>query len=192
MWTSIVIADLVVNMFSFDAPIREVPVREMTIAGYWTLNPQLGDPPESEQGVLNVNGVEGRVSSEKGWRFPETAEMNAVQALVRELLEPGDHLTVAPTGNSAVTIVDGRGNACVYQTSGRPEWQQLDAGPCETRTVWRGRALRQEIRIAAKIYVVRWYRSIPESDRLIETVVLKAAGSRDRSLIRIYDSDRVR
>lgn len=146
------------KMFSSGAPIRDEPFREMTIAGYWTLNPQLSDPTESESGVLNVNGVEGGVRGETRWRFPETAEMNAAQALVRELLEPAEHLTVAPNGNSAVTIVDGRGISRVYQTSGRPEWQTCDAGLSETRTVWKGRALRQEIRIGARIYLVRSYR----------------------------------
>jgi len=61
MWKSIVIVGLVMKMFSSGAPIRDEPFREMTIAGYWTLNPQLSDPTESESGVLNVNGVEGGV-----------------------------------------------------------------------------------------------------------------------------------
>jgi hypothetical protein len=69
MWKSIVIVGFVMNTFSSGPPIRDEPVRKMTIAGYWTLNPQLSDPTESESGVLNVNGVEGWVSSETGWRF---------------------------------------------------------------------------------------------------------------------------
>jgi len=121
--------------------------------------------------------------------------MNSDQGLVRELLRPDAQLTVAPTENGIVTIVDGRGISRVYQTSGRPEWQTFEGGRCETKTVWTGLALRQEIQINAWTSIVRSFRPVPQSERhserLMETVVLITAGSPDRSLIRIYESDRV-
>ena len=95
MWKSIVIVGFVMNTFSSGAPIRDEPVRKMTIAGYWTLNPQLSDPTESESGVLNVNGVEGWVSSETGWPAPSSESggrrmQEAVMIEIRRILCPVD------------------------------------------------------------------------------------------------------
>src|SRR5262245_11176149 len=97
--------------------------REVTIAGYWTLNTELSDrvAPLSE------------------------ADAKTDQSLLGELLEPHEHLTVAPTEPGIVTIVDGHGVARVYHLSGDPELQEFQSGRVETRTVWEGRRLRQEI-----------------------------------------------
>ena len=52
MSKSIVTVGLLINLFWSVAPIRDAPIREMTIAGFWTLNPQLSDVNELESGVL--------------------------------------------------------------------------------------------------------------------------------------------
>ena len=67
----------------------------MTIAGFWTLNPQLSDPTESESGVLNVNGVEGGVRGETGWPAPSSESggrrmQEAVMIEIRRILCPVD------------------------------------------------------------------------------------------------------
>jgi len=146
--------------------------REITIAGYWTLNHELSDHALS---------------------FSQTAETETVQALLRELLAPHEHLTVAPTERGMITIVDGHGVSRVYDTSGLPELQEFQAGRAATKTVWDGRCLRQEIHLNSVLRIVRTYQPVPERDRLIETIAIENYPSRPgRPLIRVYESDRVR
>jgi hypothetical protein len=145
---------------------------EMTVAGYWTLNHELSDQASS---------------------FSESADTKTVQALLRELLALHEHLTVAPTEHDVITIVDGQGVSRVYHTSGLPELQEFQAGSAETRTVWEGRWLRQEIQVNRALRIVRTYQPVPELERLIETIVVEDdPGPFGRPLIRVYESDRVR
>ena len=186
------IVGLVMNLFSSEALGRKEPIREVSIAGYWTLNPQPGDANKLEGGVvLSTDGLDNWGDSTTVCRVPQTATMHAAHALVSELLEPAEHLTFAPADNGAVIIVDGRGSSRIYQTSGGLEWQTFDAGSCQTRTFWKGPALLQEIRLGTGISVIRSYRPMLEGDRLVEIVVLKVTGMSDRSAFRIYESDRV-
>lgn len=146
--------------------------REMTIAGYWTLNHELSDQASS---------------------FFQTAETETAQALLRELLAPHEHLTVAPTERGMITIVDGYGVSRVYDTSGLPELHKFQAGRAAIKTVWIGRCLRQEIHLNSVLRIVRTYQPVPERERLIETIAVENYPKPPaRALIRVYESDRVR
>lgn len=144
--------------------------RDLTIAGYWTLNHELSDQAPS---------------------VPETANPESAGALLSELLALHEHLTVAPTGQGTITIVDGHAVSRVYDTAGRPELQKCQAGTAKTRTVREGPWLRQEIQLHKALRIVRTLQSA--EDRLIETIAVETqAGPVGRPLIRVYESDRVR
>jgi hypothetical protein len=96
MWKLTVLGGCVVNLLTAVTPILNEQMRELTIAGYWTLHAQLS-PTEWRSEVVDVDGVEGRGSSERAWTLSEATEMSAAQALRRELLEPTD----ATPANSA-------------------------------------------------------------------------------------------
>ena len=70
--------------------------QDLTIAGYWTLNHELSDQASS---------------------VPETANPESAKALLSELLALHEHLTVAPTGQGTITIVEGHGISRVYDTA---------------------------------------------------------------------------
>ena len=144
--------------------------QDLTIAGYWTLNHELSDQASS---------------------VPETANPESAGALLSELLALHEHLTVAPTGQGTITIVDGHGISRVYDTAGRPELQKFQAGTAKIRTVREGPWLRQEIHLHKALRIVRTFQSA--EDRLIETIAIETqAGPVGRPLIRVFDSDRVR
>jgi hypothetical protein len=191
MLKQIVIVGCVMNLLSSGVPTVGESTRERTVTGYWTRNSELSDVRPFETGIAFENDVEGSEVSESAWQATEPAPRNAVQASLRELLDPGEHLTFAPTEGGYVTIIDGRGTARVYGTSGQPEWLAFDGGPRKTKTVWRGLELQQEMWIGAPISITRSYLPLPDSDRLMVTVVLRMAGSSDQSFVWIYDSDRV-
>jgi hypothetical protein len=174
-------------------------------SGTWTLDRGLSEAAPGPGGLAGEGGPSGwrRGPGGMGGRGPgrpgggmargrsRATEEEAARrrALLRELMEPPERLTIV-VGSNEVTFTDGSGRSWRLATDGRKEKHQLDHGTVTTRTRWEGETLVRTIEAGNGFEVTETYRVEPGEARRLQ-VTVKIGGGRmgsSRTLTRTYDA----
>jgi hypothetical protein len=179
-----------------------------TIAGAWRLDPDLNEKPgqqangdgDASGGGRRFGG--GRSGGRMGGGFgggrmrrggrggmdPEA--MQARIALMREIMQPADQLTITlSSDNKNVSITYGDGRVFEYKADGSKEKHQLTNGTVDTKTKWDGQTLETEYDLADNFKVVRDYALTEKTHQLVITTKVEGGRGRDRETKTIYDAD---
>jgi hypothetical protein len=189
-------------------PARDGGDARKALAGTWTLDRDLSDAASGPGGPGGLPGERGRPDRPRrgpggmggrgprmpgggmpgGRPRPSEEEMARRRALLRELMQPPDRLTIVvePT---EVTITDERGRSWRLVTDGRKEKHQLDNGTVTVRTRWEGDALVRSIDAGDGFELTETYVVAPgDAPRLQVTVKIgRGRLGRARTLTRTYD-----
>jgi len=186
-------------------PVHDAADRRAAFSGTWALDrglsetgpgqggqPAEGGRPDGRRrgpGVMGGRGPRMPGGGMAGGRSrPSEEEVARRRALLRELIQPPDRLTII-VGPGEVTFTDERGLSWRLATDGRKEKHQLDNGTVTTRTRWEGEALVRTIDAGNGFDVTETYTLVPGEARRLQ-VTVKIGGGRmapSRTLTRTYD-----
>jgi hypothetical protein len=183
------------------------------LAGVWTLNRDLSEFPSevgfdpnwgdsasgNNQGGPARSGSGGRGGGDRGRgtgggapRLPAAAshfqseeDVKKMREIVQEVREPAAQITISRT-STTVSIADPRGRTRLFDTSGKEDIIQLDAGPISAVTKWDGAELLVRYHVDKDQDLVYRYGRIPGSDRLRVRVQFSDHG-RGAVITRVYD-----
>lgn len=175
------------------------------LTGTWRLDRDLSDAaaglvPPFEGGRPDgrrpgSGGMRGRGPRTPGGGMPggrpraSEEEMARRRALVREIMQPPERLTIV-VGPGEVTFTDERGRSWRLATDGRKEKHQLDNGTVTTRTRREGDALVRTIEAGDGFEITETYVLVPGDVRRLQVTVEVGGGpmGRTRTVTRVYDA----
>jgi hypothetical protein len=182
------------------------------LSGEWTLNRDLSEFPKevgfdpnwgdsasgNTQGGTARSGGGGRGGGRgggggggslrvppAGGHFQSEEDVKKMRELVQEVKEPPVQITISRT-DTTVSLADPRGRTRRFNTNGKEDTIQLDAGPIGAVTKWDGAELLIRYRVDKDQDLVYRYGRVPGNDRLQVRVQFLDHG-RGAVITRVYD-----
>jgi hypothetical protein len=178
-----------------------------TIVGAWRFDPDLSDKPGQPGGGGNAQGGGRRYGGRGGGRMGggfgggggmrggggggmDPQAMQARFALMREIMQPADQLTITlSSDNKSVSMTYADGRVFEYKADGSKEKHQLTNGTVETKTKWDGPTLETEYDLDGGFKIVRDYALSEKSHQLVITTKMEGGRMRQgREMKAIYDA----
>ena len=185
---------------SFVAAAQAPASTHPNIDGAWVLNRDMGDQMQRGGGeggdgegggghrrggygggmgggMGGMGGGMGRGGMGGGQMSDEQkAEMQRRRALMRELLQPSDRMTVT-VENDVVTFTESDGRVRKFKTDGKKEKHQFDNGTVETKTKWDNDGLVIETDLQNGMKLTQTYTVAPgEKRQLVLATKMEGGG----------------